>query len=573
MKKNKLIVSIIVLIILVGAVVGLTYAAFNSVGNSSVNTVNSGKISMSYTEPSNSYSVMGALPIPDNEGMNDDNYFEFSVSSNATTNANDDLGVLLSYDISVAPVAIDSGKVQIPTDKLKIYLTRLDGLNETGVAGPIVLSQYYNETNPTVYNIYSSYNLHKNNNGAITKTYRLRAWVDYNMDLSLFDQDNKYQFKFKVNVNSTAKYQDAINNFPKLTTKMVKSIYNPTATVNNIENNAVSSYCFVTNELDDGTFSINKYLCTNPNVVIPPTLTVTTGDYIMKDNCSHNYTRYVLQQQLLSNGVNMDVDQYVEQVALNEGKKVSEIWTSLENEYGSDCDIFASIIESKNTACERGVFYEYGITGDDVNSFCSLYDEEFGNIDQYYYDKYGFLLKNIDAVEIENGVSHTNVVSQINPSAFTNNSSGMGITDITIPNTVKKIYDDAFFDNKLTSLNLPSSIEYIGDGAFWNNKITSLDFSNVSSLKNIGRYAFQLNKLTSVKLNSSIETIGDNAFLVKGFSDNLSNPNLTSIINPSGRSFDWGKILGETNSNVFEIGSITRNGGYGVNTTITITQN
>lgn len=41
-----------------------------------------------------------------------------------------------------------------------------------------------------------------------------------------------------------------------------------------------------------------------------------------------------------------------------------------------------------------------------------------------------------------------------------------GLTSITIPNSVKRIYDGAFANTGLTSITIPNSVEKIGDGAF-----------------------------------------------------------------------------------------------------------
>ena len=124
-------------------------------------------------------------------------------------------------------------------------------------------------------------------------------------------------------------------------------------------------------------------------------------------------------------------------------------------------------------------------------------------------------------------------VTTIGDSAFEDNQ----LTNVTIPNSVTEIGDDAFYYNKLTSVTIPNSVTTIGNSAFYNNQLTSVVISN--SVTTIGNSAFGGNQLTSVTIPDSVTSIGRYAFL----KTSSSNPNLTSIINTTGRSFDWKYII------------------------------
>ena len=51
--------------------------------------------------PSNEYIIENALPMKDIEGMNSTNYFEFSVTTTASTNDTDNEGVSIPYEITI----------------------------------------------------------------------------------------------------------------------------------------------------------------------------------------------------------------------------------------------------------------------------------------------------------------------------------------------------------------------------------------------------------------------------------------------------------------------------------------
>ena len=151
-------------------------------------------------------------------------------------------------------------------------------------------------------------------------------------------------------------------------------------------------------------------------------------------------------------------------------------------------------------------------------------------------------------------------------------SKGLGITSVVIPNTVKIIGDMAFERNHLTSVAIPSSVTSIGYRAFYKNNLTSVTIPN--SVTSIGDRAFSSNQLTSVTIPTSVTSIGSGAFennyltsvtipnsvtsIGSGafYKYNTSNPNLTKIINKTGKSFDWGDIVNWSSGYNFVTGTV-----------------
>ena len=134
-------------------------------------------------------------------------------------------------------------------------------------------------------------------------------------------------------------------------------------------------------------------------------------------------------------------------------------------------------------------------------------------------------------------------------------SDGLGITSVIIPNTVKIIGEGAFRQNKLTSVTIPTSVTSIGKGAFYDNKLTSVTIP--TSVTSIGEGAFSSNHLTNVTIPISVTSIGSSAFRKNG----SSNPNLTKIINKTGRSFNWGDIVNWDSGYNFITGTVVNSNG------------
>ena len=121
LKKHENIVIISVLIVMVIAVIGVSYAAYNySKIGSKVNTITTGAITMSYAETDNTISLTGALPTTDKTGktrLTDGEYFDFKVSSSITGNVN------INYEISAKDVTTSERKID--GSNIKLYLTEI----------------------------------------------------------------------------------------------------------------------------------------------------------------------------------------------------------------------------------------------------------------------------------------------------------------------------------------------------------------------------------------------------------------------------------------------------------------
>ena len=194
-KKKENIVIAVALIIMVIAIIGVSYAAFSYSGlGNKVNTITTGAIKMTYTEDDNIISMSGALPTTDKTGkvrLNPGEYFDFTVSSEITGNVN------INYEISAKDVTTSDRKID--GSNIKLYLTRL---KDDGTEEELMTPETYNEESSA--NDYTGrpageMSLYTSSmNSSESNTYRLRMYVteEYNPQ----GDGGGLQFSVQVNV-------------------------------------------------------------------------------------------------------------------------------------------------------------------------------------------------------------------------------------------------------------------------------------------------------------------------------------------------------------------------------------
>ena len=171
-KARKEIIIIGLMLLLVIALIGVSYAAFSFMGEGTkLNTITTGSITMSYEESDNTITLNGALPTTDKTGMvrlNEGEYFDFTVSSNIVGNVN------INYEISAKEV----GDGTIDGSNIKLYLTRLTDDGEEQLMVPEVYNEETTSNNYTgrPANEMSLYTSSMNNSES--NNYRLRMYVD-----------------------------------------------------------------------------------------------------------------------------------------------------------------------------------------------------------------------------------------------------------------------------------------------------------------------------------------------------------------------------------------------------------
>lgn len=112
----KIFISILMITILVITVIGFSFAAFLKAQNGiESNVIQTGDISMTYTEDTNGISIENALPMSDAVGknLNDSNqYFDFTVNYSIAGTTT------ITYEISAKKDQVST----IPDENVKLYL-------------------------------------------------------------------------------------------------------------------------------------------------------------------------------------------------------------------------------------------------------------------------------------------------------------------------------------------------------------------------------------------------------------------------------------------------------------------
>ena len=178
-KTKKEIVIIGLILLMVIALIGVSYAAFRFTGEGTkVNSITTGSITMTYEETDNTISLNGALPTTDKTGktrLNPGEYFDFTVSSNISGDVN------INYEITAKDVTSSSAN-KIDGSNIKLYLTRLTDDGEEELMTP---ETYNEESSENTYtgrpsgemSLYTS-----SMSSSESNTYRLRMYVteEYN---------------------------------------------------------------------------------------------------------------------------------------------------------------------------------------------------------------------------------------------------------------------------------------------------------------------------------------------------------------------------------------------------------
>ncbi len=199
--SKQMILSILGVVILVVAVVGVSFAAFSySKTGEKVNTITTGTITMSYSEDTNGINLSNALPMSDDQGKalsGSNNVFDFTVTATINGSGN----TTINYDVT----ATKESDSTLDDSAVKVYLTSIDNSADTQVLAPTKVSTLTKTGSSEASGAPNGQ--YKLTTGTFTSTttrkYRLRMWVAE--DYSSLSTSGTY--KLRVNVYGAAAAQ------------------------------------------------------------------------------------------------------------------------------------------------------------------------------------------------------------------------------------------------------------------------------------------------------------------------------------------------------------------------------
>ena len=189
-ESRELLLSVFGVTILIIAIAGITYAIFHyTASGEQENVIQSGAITMSYIESNqNVISINNAMPVSDQIGIMQQDYFDFTLSSSISGVAT------ISYEIWAKSIEVEN---PVEEDTIKIYLEKENGGIYEEVLSPII----FKETEEKGMLLYQdSFVNVENTTTKFVENYRFKMWID---ESSKVEETSK-SFKLKIDVYANA---------------------------------------------------------------------------------------------------------------------------------------------------------------------------------------------------------------------------------------------------------------------------------------------------------------------------------------------------------------------------------
>lgn len=506
MKKNfhffssykYIILSVFILIV---SAIGVSYALSNGFLGNNTSGILSGFLRVSLNESSSLINSINMVPMSDAEGLSSTtNVYEFSISNEGSIDA--------AYQIRLAPNfnATDEDVIQELDFKYVRYAIKVD---DGSYSSPASLDSIAGG------NVLYSGTLNTTNNA--TKTFKLKLWLDMSAGNDIMNKS----FAQKIEVNSSQLIaSNFLNPLP------------PTIFLNGGDMQLKKGDTFV----DPGVEKIvDNY---NAQLSI-----INVSERIQYFDVATSSLTTVMAVDTSRTGIYYITYSVVD----NSGNTGTKIRTVVVNE---KANITMVLTGSSPIIAYKGYqYHDPGVTATDmtsnglVNISSKVVTIGYVNTSVIgtYYIRY--------AVVDDEG-SYSSVTRQVDVRDLISDNYGYSFLNGTITD-----YDALTYG---TNVVIPSTIDgvtvtSIGVGAFKNKNLTSVTIP--STVTTILPSSFEGNNLTTITVPESVGFVGENAFKKSA----TSNSSLSSMVNQTGLSLNWGTMTGGTGE--FISGTVTHPNG------------
>ena len=604
MKKKKIIILSIAIVGLLLIVTGVTYAFLNiNFEGTKVNILYVPSISLTYQESGNALTIDTRVN-NDNEGKVLP-YFEFSISGESEVDYPLDYYIYLTEEES-----------SLTRDKIKFYLTKVENNSETQVLEPTLGSNLKSYgTNENDLFLYKASFYFTEDDNTFSDTYHLRGWISHDAKIEVdpdINSNNGTQditveslsYKFKVNVSTTSmdsycygfdKNTGAITNYychpgNSYGYETISDVEIP-SNIDGVRVVTIGTQAFYQKNLTSvvmpetvTTIASNSFFGNQISSLVIPSSVTSIGSYAFNNNQLPDDEAFIYARN--ADG-SEDKTNLISYGGANKNPVIPEGVTRISYRALYGCHLLSVEIPDTVITIESAAFLANNLTHIDIpDSVTSLSGNAFN--DNMLADEDAFIY----ARKAGGGEDRTTIIGY----------GGANRTDVVIPDGVLNISGSAFYSCRISKITLPDGLTKIGSYAFDYNYLTSLEIPDTVTSIGVGAindnnfpeetaYLFARNNDGSiddttlisyggksskvVSIPETVKTIKEGSVIRLSYADtiiipegveviensafrkgNWYNTSLTTIVNQTGKSFNWGNILYNTPGFEFVTGTI-----------------
>lgn len=186
--KKPIIQLIIYILITIILLIEISYGAFVFYFEGELSQIERHSVELEFLESTSEIiNNENAIPMSDNQGINQDESFVFQVKT--TTKNKKTIG----YNLCLEKLTVTEGYESLKDNEMKVHLTDYEG-NE--LLKPTLISDLND------YSLYKKYHIHDEQQEKVISKYKLKIWIDKDADASNWNENTKLEYQAKIRVSA-----------------------------------------------------------------------------------------------------------------------------------------------------------------------------------------------------------------------------------------------------------------------------------------------------------------------------------------------------------------------------------